>query len=130
MPRVRRIALGLWLLTVLVLSVLYAVNPELLSPESLVNGLRASGQPLLLAYVVFSVGRAFTLVPSTVLIIVGTLLFPSQGWFVMVSSLAGIVASAALIYFLFEFLGLEEFFERRHAARVRWLEEQMSRRGF
>ena len=64
------------------------------------------------------------------LIILGTLLFPDQPWFVMSSSLAGIVVSAALIYFFFEFLGLTELFERKHGSRVRWLEEQMRQKGF
>ena len=130
MPRIRRIALGLWVLLVLALTALYAVNPELLSPEVLVGQLRQSGQPVLLAYLALSIVRAFTLIPSTVLIIVGTLLFPSQPWFVMIGSLAGIVVSAALVYFFFEFLGLGELFERRYAARVRWLEGQMRQKGF
>ena len=130
MPRIRRIALGLWVLLVLVLSAFYTVNPELLSPEVLVDELRQSGQPVLLVYLVSSIVRAFTLIPSTVLIIVGTLLFPNQPWFVMISSLAEIVASAALVYSFFEFLGLGELFERRHAARIRWLEEQRRQKGF
>ena len=130
MPRIRRIALGLWVLLVVTLTVLYAVNPELVRPEGLVDALRQSGQPVLLAYVVLSVVRAFTLIPSTVLIIVGTLLFPGRPWFVMISSLGGVVASAVLIYFFFEFLGLGELFERTHARRVRWLEQQMNQKGF
>ena len=97
MPRVRRIALGLWVLLVVTLTVLYSVNPELVNPERLVDALRQSGQPVLLAYVVLSVVRAFTLIPSTVLIIVGTLLFPDRPWFVVISSLGGVVASLVLI---------------------------------
>lgn len=130
MPRIRLITLMLWVVLVGTLSVVYAVNPELLDPENLVNALRQSGQPVLFAYAVLSIVRGFTLVPSTVLILVGVLLFPDRPVFVMVSSLAGIVVSAALIYYFFEFLGMTRFFERRHAARIRWLEEQMRQRGF
>ena len=130
MPRIRWIAFVLWVALVVVLSVLYTVNPELLDPSRMVETLRGSGQPVLLGYVVLSVIRAFTLVPSTVLIIVGTLLFPDQPWFVMTSSLGGVVVSAVLIYFFFEFLGLGEPFERHHARRVRWLEQQMRQKGF
>ena len=83
--RIRRTTLGLWVVLMLTLTVLYAVNPELVRPERLVDALRQSGQPVLLAYVVLSVVRAFTLIPSTVVIIVGTLLFPDRPWFVMVS---------------------------------------------
>ena len=110
--------------------VLYAVNPELRTAEGWVGVLQRSGQPVLLGYLMLSVVRPFTLVPSTVLIVVGTLLFPTQPWFVGVSSLAGVVASASLIYFFFEFLGLAELLERKHAAQVRRLEGQMRRKGF
>ena len=118
------------MLLVLTLTVLYAVNPDLLRPETLVETLRESGQPVLLVYALLSVGRAFTLIPSTVLIITGTLLFPNQQWFVLISSMAGVVASAALVYFFFEFLGLGELLERKHRSRVRWLKEQTRTRGF
>ena len=130
MPRIRGIALGLWVILVVALMTLYAVNPSLLQPAALVDVLRQSGQPVLLAYVVLSIVRACTLIPSTMLIIVGMLLFPDRPGFVMVSSLTGIVVSAAIVYLFFEFLGLGEFFERKHAARVRWLEDQMRRKGF
>ena len=45
------------------------------------------------------------------------------------SALGGAVASALLIYYFFDFLGLGDLFERRHGARVRRLEAQMARRG-
>ena len=130
MSRIRRIALGVWVALMLTLTAFYVVSPELLRPETLVEALRRSGQPVLAVYVLLCVVRAFTLIPSTVLIIVGALLFPDRPWFVMVSSLGGVVASAALVYFFFDFLGIGELFERRHAQRVRWLETQMNARGF
>ena len=130
MPRIRRIALGLWILFTLSLGALYVFNPALLKPETLVDRLRQSGQYASAGYMVVGVVRAFTLLPSTVLIIAGTLLFPDRPWFVVASSLAGIVVSSALVYFFFEFLGLAELFERHHARRVRWLEAQLKQRGF
>ncbi len=129
-PRIRLIALGLWIALVLVWSVLYAVRPDLLEPERMVATLRASGQSALVGYIALSCLRPFTLIPSTVLIVVGTLLFPDRSWFVMISSLGGVVLSALLIYYFFEFLGIAAIFERRHAPRVRWLERQMLHKGF
>lgn len=129
-PRIRLIALGLWIALVLVWSVLYAVRPDLLEPERMVATLRASGQSVLVGYIALSCLRPFTLIPSTVLIVVGTLLFPDRSWFVMISSLGGVVLSALLIYYFFEFLGIGAIFERRHAPRVRWLERQMHQKGF
>ena len=126
----RRIACGFWLAATLALGLLYARRPELVAPANLVAFLRGAGPFVLLAYVVVSVLRPVTLVPSTVLIVAGTLLFPERYVLVFSVSLAAVVASAALIYYFFEFLGLAELFERRHAARVRWLEQQVRVRGF
>ena len=112
------------MLLMLTLAVLYAVNPNLVRPERLVEVLRQSGQPVLLGYVVLSVVRAFTLIPSTVLVVVGTLLFPDRPGFVMISSLGGVVASAVLIYFFFEFLGLGELIARRSEEHTSELQSQ------
>ena len=78
MTPVRRIALGVWLVVTIGLSILYATRPELISPINLVGLLRQAGTGVLLGYVVVSILRPVTLVPSTVLIIVGTLLFPDR----------------------------------------------------
>ena len=126
----RRIALGFWLVLTVSLSVLYVVRPDLIAPANLVSALRQAGPWVMLGYVVVSLLRPVTLIPSTVLIVVGTLLFPDRYWTVFAISLGSIVATAALIYYFFDFLGLAEVFERRHAARVRWLEEQVRLRGF
>ena len=130
MTRSRRIACGFWLSATVVFGTLYAAYPELIDPATLVAALRRSGPFVLLAYAVVSVLRPVTLVPSTVLVVAGTLLFPDRYALVFAVSLAAVVASAALIYYFFDFLGLAELFERRHAARVRWLERQVRARGF
>lgn len=130
MSGIRRIALGFWLFLTFSLLGFYASNPALLEPETLVNALRQSGQYIALGYVGLSVVRPITLIPSSVLIIVGTLLFPDRYWFVFASSLAGIVGSAALIYYFFDFLGLATLFESKHTSRARWLEHQVRTKGF
>lgn len=129
MPRIRLIALIVWAVSAVALSGLYALRPELLEPERIAAVLRGAGPPALLGYFVLNVVRAFTLVPATVLVISGTLLFPDRPWFVTGSALGGAVVSALLIYYFFDFLGLGDLFERRHAARVRRLEAQMARQG-
>ena len=125
----RRVALGFWLAVAIGLSALYAARPELIDPANLVSLLRRSGPFVLLGYAALSVARPVTLVPSTVLVVVGTLLFPDRPATVFCVSLAGVAASAGIIYYFFDFLGLARVFERKHAARIRWMEEQMRRRG-
>ena len=127
----RRIALGFWLTVTVGLSAVYFARPDLVDPVNLVGALRRAGPFVMFGYVVVSVLRPVTLIPTTVLIVVGTLLFPERYWTVFAVSLGSFVASAALIYYFFDFLGLAELFERRHAARIRWLQEQLTRhRGF
>ena len=125
----RRVALGFWLAVAIGLSALYAARPELIDPANLVSLLRRSGSFVLLGYAALSVARPVTLVPSTVLVVVGTLLFPDRPATVFCVSLAGVAASAGIIYYFFDFLGLARVFERSHAARIRWMEDQMRRRG-
>lgn len=126
----RRIALGFWLAVTVGLGALYAARPDLIEPARLVGVLRQAGPFVMLGYVVISVLRPVTLIPSTALVIAGTILFPDRLWTVFAVSLGGVVASATLIYYFFDFLGLGELFERRRQARLRWLEEQIRERGF
>ena len=104
----RRIALGLWLGLTVGLGVVYFVNPALIDPATLVRALRQAGPLVLVGYALLSVLRPLTLVPSTVLIVVGTLLFPDRYWLVFAVSLAGVVTSSTLVYFFFDYLGLAE----------------------
>jgi len=51
------------------------------------------------------------LLPSTPLVIAGTLLFPGQPVAVFAVSILGIMLSSSMIYFFSEFLGFNDFFE-------------------
>ena len=129
MTPARRIALGVWLMATTGLSILYVMRPELINPVNLVALLRQTGTLVLFGYIVVSILRPVTLVPSTVLIVVGTLLFPDRPVLVFVVSLLGVAVSSALIYYFFDILGLAAIFERRHPSQIRWLEDQLRQRG-
>jgi uncharacterized membrane protein YdjX (TVP38/TMEM64 family) len=66
-----------------------------------------------LVYLGMSAFRGFTLLPSTPLVLAGTLLYPDQPWLVLAISMAGIVISSTLIYFGSEALGFSDYFERK-----------------
>tara|TARA_B100000029_G_scaffold63993_1_gene57314 strand:- start:1758 stop:2315 length:558 start_codon:yes stop_codon:yes gene_type:complete len=129
MTPVRRIALGVWVVVTIGLSILYATRPELIDPVNLAGLLRQAGTGVLLGYVVVSILRPVTMLPSTILIVVGTWLFPDRSVLVFVVSLLGVVVSSALIYYFFHVLGLAETFERRRPSQIRWLEDQLRQRG-
>lgn len=130
MTRIRRISFGVWFFVTVGFSVLYLLRPELTNPETLVTALRKSGTFIVIGYVALSVLRPVTLIPSTVLIVVGTLLFPDRYIMVFIISLSGVVTSAGLIYYFFDYLGLKELFDTKHTKHIRWLETKLQRRGF
>ena len=130
MTPARRITLGIWLLATVGLTILYLRQPELVNPANLVSMLRRAGPLVLVAYIALSVMRPLTLVPSTVFVVVGTLLFPDRYFVGFAISLSGVVVSAALIYYFFDFLGLAEVFDRRHPTQIRWLQKHLRQRGF
>ncbi len=72
--------------------------------------MQKSGGQVWIAYLLFSALRGLTLLPSTPLVIAGTLLFPEQPFLVLVVSIVGIVFSSTMIYFFSELLGFDEYF--------------------
>ncbi len=80
------------------------------------------------AFIYLAVGsaRAFTLIPSTYLVLAGLPFFPPVPLFIL--SLCGILISSALIYRFSEALHLEELFERgTHRAQVERIRALMQR---
>jgi uncharacterized membrane protein YdjX (TVP38/TMEM64 family) len=63
-----------------------------------------------IVYLFLSAIRGITLLPSTPLIIAGTILFPTQPAAVLLVSLFGIFISSTMIYYFSELLGFSEFF--------------------
>lgn len=74
--------------------------------------LRFQGE-VLLVYLVMSALRGLSLLPSTPLVIAGTLIYPDQPWLVLLVSISGIAFSSSMIYFFSELLGTSEYFEKK-----------------
>ena len=72
MTLARRITFSFWLVVTVSLAILYLSKPELINPGQFVNFLRELGSLVLVGYFLLSVLRPMILVPSTVLIVVGT----------------------------------------------------------
>jgi uncharacterized membrane protein YdjX (TVP38/TMEM64 family) len=65
-------------------------------------------------YLLFGCFRGFTLIPAAQLLFIGVLFFPPIPLFLL--TIVGIMVSSATIYWFSEFLGVDEYFERTHAA--------------
>ncbi len=119
---IRRVAIATWLCIILGGIIAYFVWPEAFTPGNIAGVLEEFRREALVVYGVVSVLRGFTLLPSTPLVIAGTIAFPEQPWVVLGVSLFGIVVSSSAIYWLADVLGIAEYFETRkplHVAKIR-----------
>lgn len=119
---IRKIAITIWFCIILGGIVAYFVWPGSFTPGNIARLLEEFRGEALVVYGVISVLRGFTLLPSTPLVIAGTIAFPNQPWVVLAVSLFGIVVSSSVIYWLADVLGIAEYFETRkphHVAKIR-----------
>lgn len=108
---VRTIVLVLWAAVVLVCIGTYIYDPSRFTAENIAEFLGRFSGVIWLIYLGFSIVRGITLLPSTPLVLAGTLLFPEQPFAVLVVSMTGILLSSTMIYFFSEYLGFNEYFE-------------------
>lgn len=108
---IRTIVLVLWAAVVLVCVGTYIYDPSKFTAENIAEFLRRFSGLIWLIYLGFSIVRGITLLPSTPLVLAGTLLFPEQPFAVLFVSMTGILLSSTMIYFFSEYLGFSEYFE-------------------
>lgn len=65
-------------------------------------------------YIAFSILRGLTLLPSTPLLVAGTIIFPEHPWAVLAVSMLGITISSTIIYYLSDYLGFSVYFEKHN----------------
>lgn len=107
----RRVFLVLWLAIVIAGVGSYLYAPNAFTAETIAGFMLRFGGVIWLIYFLFSTFRGFTLLPSTPLVLAGTILFPGQPFAVLGVSMVGILLSSTMIYYFSEFLGFDEYFE-------------------
>lgn len=118
----RSVILSVWVLTILALFGIFLFYPEHFAPQRIAERLREYEAAALWIFLGLSMVRGFTLLPSTPLIIAGTLQFPHLPWLVLLISIVGIVVSSGMIYWLSDALGISNYFESkmpRHVDKIR-----------
>ena len=110
-PILKRLGQILWIGTIAAGVISYIAAPHLFTAENIAVFLLRFQSVIWLIYLAFSIFRGLTLLPSTPLVIAGTLLFPTQPFAVLAVSMIGILLSSSMIYFFSEYLGFHEFFE-------------------
>ncbi len=103
--------IALWL-TVIVSGIgAYLLYPNEFTALKIADFLLRFQGEIWIVYLAMSVLRGFTLLPSTPLIIAGTVLFPTQPFAVLTVSIIGILLSSSMIYFFSDILGFSDYFE-------------------
>lgn len=121
----RLIMIGLWALIIVSAIIAYLLYPESFTASNIAAFIERFQGAIWIVYFAMSALRGITLLPSTPLVIAGTLLFPSQPWAVLAISLAGIFISSSMIYYGSEFLGFDEYFEAKRPDLVHRIRQKL-----
>ena len=122
--RLRRLLVALWLVTIAAAIGVLVFNRAFVQGR-LQSAASASALAAAAIYLFFGCLRGFTLVPSTALIVVAIPFFPPGRLFGL--TMAGILISAASIYWFSEALHLEELLAKRHQRHVDRLKAALER---
>ena len=108
----RKSLLLIWLCLIVGCLLYYFTQKDEFSASQIAIFLKRYNSFLMGAYLIISIVRGFTLIPSTPFVIAGGIIFPGQEWLVLIISLLGIIGSATLIYYFSELLKLGEAIEK------------------
>ncbi len=123
----RAISIVVWL-SIIVASISgYLAYPQLFTAENIAAFMQRFEGEIWLVYLAFSALRGFTLLPSTPLVLAGTMLYPTQPLLVLTISITGILLSSSMIYFFSEFLGFSDYFENHNPALTHKIRQKLER---
>jgi uncharacterized membrane protein YdjX (TVP38/TMEM64 family) len=115
---IRFVCLCVWVAAPAVALGSILLYPNLFTADALAAFLLEFEGAILMVYLAMSAFRGLSLLPSTPLIIAGTLLFPTEPVTVLGISVAGIFLSSTMIYFFSDYLGFSEFFKRHKPEQI------------
>lgn len=109
---------------------LYLIKPEYFTAESLKSVLSDNATLILITYVVFSCLRAVLFLPSTIFVLMGTVLYPENPVFVLIISMIGILIGASLVYKAASILTPEQLLSGKNLTRLEGVHNKMEKYGF
>ena len=123
----KRICLAVWIAIPVTCVAAYICDPQSFTAENIATFLRRFETEILFVYLGISIVRGLTLLPSTPLVVAGTIIFPESPMLVLLISMVGIVVSSTMIYFFSEYLGFSEFFERKRPEMTHKIRRQLEK---
>ncbi|MFL6467386.1 MAG: VTT domain-containing protein [Pyrinomonadaceae bacterium] len=130
---IRYFCMAVWLSIIVIGISAYLISPSSFAAENIAAFLREFHGSIWIVYLLLSALRGFTLLPSTPLVLAGTMLYPQEPIIVLIISLLGILISSSMIYWFSDLLGFDEYFEAkkpRHVEKIKMKLEHPLGLGF
>ena len=121
---VRYLFLAIWLSVVAAAMYLYFFERAFIERE-LADAMSIGGLIAAAIYLLLGSVRAFTLIPATLMIVVGLPFF--RPWPLFLMTLAGILITSALFYWFSEVLEFNHEFERKHPQQIAKMRSMLQR---
>jgi uncharacterized membrane protein YdjX (TVP38/TMEM64 family) len=123
----KNIIAAIWIIF-LIFCVGYVItHREVFTAQAIAEFLTQFKTSIFVTYFVVSILRGLTLVPSTPLVLAGTILFPSDPFLVLAISISGIIFSSTMIYFFSDYLGFGSYLERKHSHKIVKIKDQLQK---
>ncbi|NUO01665.1 MAG: VTT domain-containing protein [Saprospiraceae bacterium] len=116
-----------WLIALIWCLAYYLTHPESFTAERLAEYVLYNKEQLIAVYALLFIIRGFALLPSTPLVIAGTIVFQSQPFLVLFISMSGIMASSVMIYYFSDQLGLSSFLGKKYEQKLDKVRERLER---
>ncbi len=125
----KNIIAAIWIVF-LIFCVGYVVtHREVFTAQAIADFLTQFKTSVFITYFVVSILRGLTLVPSTPLVLAGTILFPAEPFLVLTISIIGILFSSTMLYYFSDYLGFGNYLERKHPAKIDKIKNRMQKSG-
>jgi uncharacterized membrane protein YdjX (TVP38/TMEM64 family) len=119
-----------WIVLILITVTLFLIYPDSFTAESLKTVFNNNSSLILLSFIVLSCIRALFFLPSTLFVLMGTVLYPAEPVFVLIVSMIGILIGASLVYKAASILTPEQLFRGKNLTRMEGVRSKMEKYGF
>lgn len=125
----KKVILSIWVLFLFTCISVVIIYPQQFTPHNIAAFLEQFKTSLLLIYLLVSILRGLTLIPSTPLVIAGTILFPAEPFWVLAISIIGIIFSSTMIYYFSDYLGFGLYLENKQPQKISKLKHHLQKPG-
>ncbi len=117
----------IWISVILACVLGLIFKPEAFTPEAMASFLQRYEKNIFGIYLLLSIVRGLTMIPTTPLVIAGTLALPEHPHWVLAISMIGILATSAMIYRFSDYLGFAEYFEKKNPKAIERIKKQLEK---